>query len=118
MVGFGFAELLSAANNLVQQLKQAVLLINQELGVADNVDEEHISDLQLDLFLNFGHRLNQVYAFEQPAPDYCFGASELTICSKRPVVAAGVSPAASLSAVTGYLSAADTAASTVSGQEN
>jgi hypothetical protein len=30
-------------------------LIDQELGVAHNVDEKDIGDLELDLFLNFGH---------------------------------------------------------------
>ena len=60
MVCFGFAELLSATNKLVQQLKQAALLIKQELGVAHDVDEEHISDLQLDLLLNLGHRLTPI----------------------------------------------------------
>jgi len=31
-------------------------LIDQQLGVTDNVDEEHIGDLQLNLLLNLrGH---------------------------------------------------------------
>jgi len=28
------------------------LLVRYEFGIADNVDEEHISDLQLDFLLN------------------------------------------------------------------
>ena len=31
-----------------------MLLINQQFGVADDVDKEHIGDLQLDFLLNFG----------------------------------------------------------------
>ena len=32
--------------------EQPALLIDQQLGVTDNVDEEHIGNLKLDLFLN------------------------------------------------------------------
>ena len=62
MIRVGFTELLSATNKLVQQLKQASLLINQELGVAHNVGEEHISNLQLDLFLNLGRHGDKFYS--------------------------------------------------------
>src|SRR5437016_201247 len=56
MVRFGFAELLRAADNLVQLLEQSALLINQQLGVADDVDEKDIGDLKLNLLLNLrGH---------------------------------------------------------------
>ena len=41
------------ANDLIKQLKQSALLVRYELGVTDNVDEEHIGYLQLDLLLNF-----------------------------------------------------------------
>jgi hypothetical protein len=49
MICFGFTELFGAANNLIQHLEQAPLLIDQELGVADDVDKEDIGDLKLDL---------------------------------------------------------------------
>src|SRR5437899_7056093 len=52
IIDFRFVKLLSAAYNLVEYFKQSALLIDQQLGVADNVDEEHIGNLQLDLFLN------------------------------------------------------------------
>jgi hypothetical protein len=44
------------ANDPIQQLQQPSLLVRYQLGLADNVDEEHIGDLQLDLFFNLnGH---------------------------------------------------------------
>ena len=44
-------------NNLVERMQIIALLIDQQLGVTDNVDEEDMRDLELDLFLNFtGHR--------------------------------------------------------------
>src|SRR6266513_5775777 len=44
------------ADDLIKQFKQPPLLRSHELGVADNVDEEHIGDLELDLLLNLcGH---------------------------------------------------------------
>jgi len=47
---------LSAAYYLVEYFEQPALLIDQQLGVADYVDEEHIRDLELDFFLNLrGH---------------------------------------------------------------
>jgi hypothetical protein len=45
-------KLLSAAYNLVEYFQQPALLIDQQLGVTYYVDEEHIGDLQFDLFLN------------------------------------------------------------------
>src|SRR2546428_2557099 len=56
MSRFGFTKLLGPADNLIEELKQASLLVHHQLGVTDNVDEEHIRDFQLDLFLNpLGH---------------------------------------------------------------
>jgi hypothetical protein len=52
MIRFCFAELFSATDNLVELLQSAGLLIDQQLGVTDNVDEEHVGNLELDLFLN------------------------------------------------------------------
>src|SRR5438477_8675104 len=42
MSRFGFTKLLGPADNLIEELKQASLLIHHQLGVTDNVDEEHI----------------------------------------------------------------------------
>ena len=83
MVGFRFAELFSAADNLVQQLEQAALLINQQLGVADNVDEEHIGDLELNLFFNLRGHGGDSTRLRANALHHSFGASEATIFSKR-----------------------------------
>ena len=60
------------ADNLIKQFEQASLLRSHQLGVADDVDEEHISDLQLDLFLNLGHRLNRFYMFPVANPRLFF----------------------------------------------
>jgi hypothetical protein len=44
------------AHYLIKQLQQSPLLVRYELRVTDNVDEEHIGDLQLDFFFRFsGH---------------------------------------------------------------
>ena len=43
-------------NQLSASPRPGVLLINRELGVADNVEKEHMCDLELNLLLNFhGH---------------------------------------------------------------
>src|SRR5438132_8117000 len=43
-------------DNLIKQFEQAPLLRSHELGVADNVDKEHIGDLKLNFLLNLhGH---------------------------------------------------------------
>src|SRR5207302_622558 len=52
IIDFRSLKLLSAAYNRVEYFEQPPLLIDQQLGVADDVDEEHIGDLQFDLFLN------------------------------------------------------------------
>jgi hypothetical protein len=35
-----------------------VLLVNRELGVTDNVEKEHMRDLKLNLFGNFGSHMD------------------------------------------------------------
>ena len=52
IIDFRFVKLLSAAYNLVEYFEQPALLIDQQLGVTYYVDEEHIGDLQFDLFFN------------------------------------------------------------------
>src|SRR5206468_7659287 len=52
IIDFRSLKLLSAAYYLVEYFEQSPLLIDQQLGVADDVDEEHIGNLQLDLLLN------------------------------------------------------------------
>ena len=43
-------------NNFIERMQIIALLIDQELGVTDDVDEEDMADLQFDLFFNFsGH---------------------------------------------------------------
>src|SRR6266513_2226926 len=46
------AEMFSLADDLIKHVEQSALLVRYEFGIADNVDEEHISDLQLYLLLN------------------------------------------------------------------
>jgi len=47
-------ELLGQANNPVEFINSAVLFVNGELRVADDVEEENVRDLKLDLLFNFG----------------------------------------------------------------
>src|SRR5436190_10141574 len=54
----GGAELVGAANDLIEQFEYSPLFVNQQLGVADDVDEQYISDLQLDLFFYLGSHLS------------------------------------------------------------
>ena len=52
----GCAERIGLPNNFIERMQIIALLIDQELGVTDDVDEEDMGDLQFDLFLNFsGH---------------------------------------------------------------
>ena len=52
----GGAEGIGSPNNFIERMQIIALLINQELGVTDDVDEEDMTDLQFDLFFNFsGH---------------------------------------------------------------
>src|SRR6266536_2901264 len=50
------------ADNLIKQFEQAPLLRSHELGVADNVDKEHIGDLELNFLLNFHGHGGQFYS--------------------------------------------------------
>src|SRR5258708_18032683 len=93
------------ANNLIKQFEQAPLLRSHELGVADNVDKEHISDLELNFLLNLHGHGGQFYSvtsegstsfFRRQMSDY-FGARELTIFSKRGSPRSGSYQAISLS---------------------
>src|SRR5712692_2603396 len=55
--GFGVLKLLGPANGLSQFINRRALLINRKLGVANDVDEEDVGDLELNLFFNFArHR--------------------------------------------------------------
>ena len=47
-------EFVRAANNLIELLNQRVLLVRQQLGVTDNVDEQDMDDLQLDFLFDLG----------------------------------------------------------------
>src|SRR5207237_2787310 len=51
---FSFLELLGQANNPVEFINSAVLFVNGELRVADDVEEENVRDLKLDFLFNFG----------------------------------------------------------------
>ena len=52
----GCAERIGSPNNFIERMQIIALLIDQELGVTDDVDEENVPDLQFDLFFNFsGH---------------------------------------------------------------
>ena len=46
---FGLSELLGSPNNLLQRIELSALLVNRQLRIADNVNEENMSDLQLNL---------------------------------------------------------------------
>jgi len=41
------------AHDSTEQLNQSPLLRSQKLRIADNVHEQHIGNLQLDLFVHF-----------------------------------------------------------------
>src|SRR5215471_7943135 len=69
MISFRFPELLRLADDLVERLELAALLIDQELGVADDVDKEHVGYLELDLLFDLRHRLKGgSYAFTTENP--------------------------------------------------
>src|SRR5712672_2293653 len=93
------------ADNSIKQFEQAPLLRSHELGVAHNVDKEHIGDLELNLLLNLCGHGGEFYSVategstsffrrergDPPSPRLrrglkmigYFGARELTIFSKR-----------------------------------
>jgi hypothetical protein len=51
---FCAATFFRAADDLVEGVNQSPLLVNRKPGVAGNVDEQDVGDLELDFFLNFG----------------------------------------------------------------
>src|SRR5205823_725425 len=62
------SKFIRCSNELVQFLDARVLVVNRELGIANDVNEENVSDLYLNLFFYItGH--------------YNFGASDATIFS-------------------------------------
>src|SRR6266513_1370699 len=56
-IGLRGTDMFRFANDPIQQLQQPSLLGRYQLGVADNVDKEHIGDLHFDLLVNFGGHL-------------------------------------------------------------
>src|SRR5947207_13000357 len=72
--GLCFLKLLARANDLGQLIDHCVLFVNGELRVTGRVDEQHMGDLELDLFLNLSRHLY----FSTTG---CFASS--TIFSKR-----------------------------------
>src|SRR5205807_185078 len=52
--GFGVLKLLGRANGLSQFINRRALIVNRTLGVANDVDEQDMRDLELDLFFYFG----------------------------------------------------------------
>jgi hypothetical protein len=52
----GSTERIRFSNNLVERMRIIALLINQQLGVTDDVDKKDMRDFELNLFLNLnGH---------------------------------------------------------------
>jgi len=47
-------KLLGRANGLIQLINRRALIVNRKLGVANDVDEQDMGDLELDLFLDLG----------------------------------------------------------------
>jgi hypothetical protein len=52
------AELFSAANNLIELLDDFALLVHQQLGVPDNVDEQDMRDLESKIVSWLGHGIS------------------------------------------------------------
>src|SRR5206468_7522631 len=48
--GFSVLKLLGRANGLSQFINRRALLVNRELGVANDVNEQDMGDLELDFF--------------------------------------------------------------------
>src|SRR5262249_55097565 len=74
MVRVGFPELFRLADDLVERLEQAALLIDQELGVADDVNKEHVGYLELDLLFDLRHRLSGILALRHGKPQIILSA--------------------------------------------
>src|SRR4029077_2651787 len=51
---FSGAELLGTAHNLFERLKLVALLVNQQLGITDNVDEQDMADVKFHFRRRFG----------------------------------------------------------------
>ena len=62
-------ELFGQANNPVEFINSAVLFVNGELRVADDVEEENVRDLKLDFLFNLGGHV--VKLSENTAIDNC-----------------------------------------------
>ena len=68
-------EMFGIADDLIKHVEQSPLLVRYELGIADNVDEEHIGDLKLDLLLNLRRTLREIVAAMRARPlDHSLGA--------------------------------------------
>ena len=61
------------AHDVIQQFEQAPLFGSHKLGIADNVDEEHIGDLQLNLLLNLRGHGGEFYSVKSEASTSIFG---------------------------------------------
>jgi hypothetical protein len=77
----GFAKFVRAANDFIGPAQQFALLINEQFGVAHDIDEQDMPDLQTGLF--FGRHLLSLPSCHAARLHHPFGASEATICSKR-----------------------------------
>src|SRR5207237_7501071 len=56
----GRAEMFRFADDPIKQLEQSPLLVRYELGITDDVDEEHIVNLQLDLLAHFSRHCETI----------------------------------------------------------
>ena len=54
---FGTAEFVRVSNNLIERIEQRALLVYQQLGVANDIDEKNVADFQPDLFCYLGSHL-------------------------------------------------------------
>ena len=68
MIRLRFAELLGLADDLIERLELAALLIDQQLGVADDVDKEHVGYLELDLLFDLRHRRSRILCLRHGKP--------------------------------------------------
>src|SRR5438128_9242921 len=62
--GFGSLKLFGGANDPVQFLNRRVLVVNRKLRIANDVDEQNMSDFELDLFLDLnGHLVGDHFSY-------------------------------------------------------
>jgi hypothetical protein len=54
---FGFAELIGAASDLVESIEQRTLIVNQQFGIAYDVDEKDVRQLQLDFLFDLSRHV-------------------------------------------------------------